>query len=69
MHHLLITWNKMRQGLLWILILLLFLNVQRKMSTVERGSVMDRFTPPTVPVLHSEAVPGLSRADADTELS
>lgn len=39
------------------------------MNTVEKGSVMDQFTPPTAPVLHSEAVPGLSRADADTELS
>lgn len=30
-----------------------------------KGSVMDRFTSPTVPVLHGE----LSRADVDAELS
>lgn len=63
------TRYKMSQNLLWILNLLLFLHLRRKMSTVEKGSVIVQFTPPTVPKLHSEAVPGLSRADADTELS
>lgn len=60
---------QMSQNLPWIGNLLLFLHLQRKMNTVEKGSVMDQFAPPTVPMLHSEAVPGLSRADADTELS
>lgn len=77
MHHSLISWNKTSQdihqmspNLLWILNLLLFLHLRSKRrSSVAKGSVMDQFTSRTVPVLHSEAVLGLSKADADAGLS
>lgn len=77
MHHSLISWNKtsqdiqqMSENLLWILNLLLFLHLRgKRRSAVAKGSVVDQFTSPTVPVLHSEAVLGLSRADAEAELS
>lgn len=77
MHHSLITWKKTSQdihqtskkNLLWILNLLLFLQLRRKKrNAVAKGSVMDQFTSPTVPVLHGEAVLGLSRAGVDAEL-
>lgn len=62
--------HQMSQKLLWILHLLLFLHLRRmRRSAVAKGSVMDQFTSPTVPVLRSEAVLGLSRADADAERS
>lgn len=70
--------HQMSQNPLWILNRLLFLHLRWKRSNVAKGSVMDQFTSPTVPVLHGEAGPGTeqSRAEqskaersADAELS